>query len=139
MADVLVCPPWTVSSAPTCRSGQPKTDSPASSCSRPGHFAAMPYVAVPAFIAELREMELIPAMALESAILTATRSGEVIGAVWSEIDLENRLWVIPARSHESCQEHRIPLCDRAIEILAHMSALRQNDYSLSRSSVLAVQ
>lgn len=60
------------------------------------HHAAMPYKALPAFMEELRAVESVPARALEVAILTALRTGEVIGAEWSEIDLTKREWVIPA-------------------------------------------
>jgi hypothetical protein len=59
------------------------------------HHAAMPYVELPGFMAELRRQEGIGAKALEFAILTAARTGEVIGATWAEIDLEGRLWVVP--------------------------------------------
>ena len=61
-----------------------------------GHHAAMAYGDVPAFIAKLRERDAIAAMALEFCILTATRSGEVLGARWSEIDLESKVWTVPA-------------------------------------------
>jgi hypothetical protein len=60
------------------------------------HFAAMDYREVPAFLAELRLREGIAARALEFVILTAARSGEVLGATWQEFDLDNRLWIIPA-------------------------------------------
>jgi integrase len=54
-------------------------------------------------------------------ILTAVRSGEVLGACWREIDLENRIWVIPPHRMKAAKEHRIPLSDRAVEILAKLS------------------
>jgi integrase len=60
-----------------------------------GHHAAMPYAEVPAFIGKLREVESIPARALEFLILTAGRVGEVLGTRWSEIDIALRIWVIP--------------------------------------------
>ena len=64
-----------------------------------GHHAAMPYKDVPAFMARLRERDAVAASALEFAILTAARSGEVLGARWSEIDLDEKVWTLPP-SHE---------------------------------------
>ncbi len=61
-----------------------------------GHHAAMNYFDVPKFIGRLRERDAIAALALEFCILTATRSGEVLGARWSEIDFEGKVWTIPA-------------------------------------------
>ena len=86
---------------------------------RPRHFAAMDYRDVPAFIATLRSDER-PAMAklaLEFTILTAARTGEVINARWDEIDSEKAIWTIPAERMKAGREHRVPLCERALEIL----------------------
>ena len=58
--------------------------------------------------------------ALEFLILTAARSGEVLGARWSEIDLDKQLWVIPADRMKEKREHRVPLIDRAISILKEL-------------------
>ena len=93
-----------------------------------GHHSAMPYADVPAFIAKLRESEVVAALALEFAILTATRSGEVRGARWSEIDLEARVWTIPARRMKAGREHRVPLSDRAVEILDKLDEMRVSDF-----------
>src|ERR1019366_10781488 len=60
-----------------------------------GHHAAMAYGDVPAFIGQLREREALAAMALEFCILTATRSGEVLGACWCEIDTAVKVWTVP--------------------------------------------
>ena len=65
----------------------------------------------------LREQDSIGARALEFLILTAARSGEVIGARWREIDLKNKLWTVPAERMKAGKEHRVPLCPRAIAIL----------------------
>jgi integrase len=92
------------------------------------NFAAMPYAKVPAFMAELRKKDGIAERALELAILTAARSGEVIGARWSEVDLDKRLWIVPKERMKARQEHRIPLCGRAIEILEGMAAIRGSAY-----------
>lgn len=81
------------------------------------HQPAMPYAELPAFMAELRENASISAKALEFTILTAVRTGEAIYSRWSEIDLDGRLWIIPAERTKSGREHRVPLCDRALEIL----------------------
>ena len=61
-----------------------------------GHHAAMPYADVPAFLAALRERPAIAARALEFAVLTAVRSGEVMGARWDEFDLDAKVWTVPA-------------------------------------------
>ena len=81
------------------------------------HLAALPVDRMHGFMSELRKMEGMGARALELAILTATRSGEVRGAKWSEIDLDNALWTIPAERMKANKEHRVPLSDRAVEIL----------------------
>ena len=82
-----------------------------------GHHAAMPYGEVPAFLADLRKREAVAALALEFTILTAARTGEVIGAQWAEIDLEAAVWTVPAERMKAGKEHRVPLCPRAVEIL----------------------
>ena len=82
-----------------------------------GHHPALPYDAAPATMAKLRETELLSAKAVEFLALTAVRSGEVRGAVWSEVDLEKALWVIPATRMKMKTEHRVPLTSRAVDIL----------------------
>jgi len=84
--------------------------------------AAMPYTDVPAFMKELRELDGTPARALEFLILTAARSGEARGAAWSEIDLDTKVWTIPAKRMKAGKEHRVPLTDRAVEIVAELKA-----------------
>jgi integrase len=81
------------------------------------HHRAMGWQDVPAFVAALRGSDEAAAPALEFLILTAARSGEVIGATWDEIDLAQRLWIIPAARMKAGKEHRVPLSDRAIEII----------------------
>jgi integrase len=81
------------------------------------HHAALPVIEVPAFMAELRKRDSISARALEFTMLTAARTGETIGALWDEVDLKNRLWTIPAARMKSSREHRVPLCERAVDIL----------------------
>jgi integrase len=81
------------------------------------HMAAMPFGELPAFMADLHKRADITALALEFTILTAARTGEVLGATWDEINLKEKLWVIPATRMKSKREHRVPLSDRAVEIL----------------------
>jgi len=82
-----------------------------------GHHAAMAFDGVPDFIGRLREREAVAALALEFAILTAARSGEVLGARRAEFDLEGKVWVIPAARMKAGCEHRVPLSSRALAIL----------------------
>lgn len=82
-----------------------------------GHHKAMPYARVPEFIGKLQEKEGIAALALEFTILTAARTGEVMGATWSEIDLGNATWTIPEARMKAGREHAVPLCERALELL----------------------
>jgi integrase len=93
-----------------------------------GHHAAMAYADVPAFIAGLREREGMAALALEFCILTAARSGEVLGARWPEIDLAGKVWTVPATRMKAGREHRVPLCARALAILEPLSKARTNDF-----------
>ena len=91
------------------------------------HHAALPYHELPDFMAALRTHEGIAARALEFAILTAARTGEVIGARWSEIDLGEKLWTIPLERMKAGKEHRVPLSARAVGILEEMQPLRHLD------------
>lgn len=81
------------------------------------HHDAMPYAEVPAFMARLRDQDSVSARALEFTVLTAVRTGETIGARWSEIDLEGRTWTVPEERTKSSRPHRVPLSDRAAAIL----------------------
>ena len=92
-----------------------------------GHHAALPFVEVPAFIKELRERPATSALALEFTILTAARSGEVRGATWREIDLPSALWTVPGSRMKAGREHRVPLSERAVEILKDMAMLAPDD------------
>ena len=84
------------------------------------HHAAMRYSDVPQFMTELRALEDTSARALELTILTAVRTGEVIAALWSEIDFAAKVWTIPAERMKAGREHRVPLSKRAIEILGSL-------------------
>jgi integrase len=92
------------------------------------HFAALPYREIGTFITELRRQAGVSARALEFAILTATRSGEALGAQWSEVNLTEKLWTISGSRTKSGREHRVPLPGPAIAILEQMEAIRLGDY-----------
>jgi integrase len=91
------------------------------------HLAALPYAELPVFLVNLRAREAIAARALEFLILTAARTGEVIGARWSEIDLLDKTWTVPAGQMKARREHRVPLSPRALTILQEMQKARQGD------------
>jgi len=83
----------------------------------------MPYEAIPAFMGQLREREAMAALALEFVVLTATRTSEVLGATWAEVDLDKAIWTVPASRMKAGKEHRIPLSRRAVEILEAVKPL----------------
>ena len=86
-----------------------------------GHHAAMPYEELPAFMGELRQRQATAALALEFCILTAARSGEVLGCRWSEIDLDKKVWTVPAHRMKAGREHRVPLSGRVVAILRELA------------------
>jgi integrase len=87
---------------------------------------AVPYEDMAQFMADLRTREGLAARALEFAILCASRSGEVRGALWSEIDQEKAIWIIPAERMKAGKEHRVPLSAPAVKLL---EALPRSDNS----------
>jgi integrase len=89
-----------------------------------GHHAAMPYDDVAIFIAELQKREASAALALELCILTAARSGELLGMQWSEIDLDKGIWTVPANRMKAGREHRVPLSLRAVDMLRQLAKLK---------------
>ncbi|TRO94325.1 DUF4102 domain-containing protein [Glycocaulis profundi] len=84
------------------------------------HFAAMPWADVPGFMQDLRGRKGVSARAVEFAILTAARSGEVRGATWDEIDAAEKVWTVPADRMKASREHRVPLTPRALEIVTEL-------------------
>jgi integrase len=88
------------------------------------HFAAMNYVQVPEFIKRLQERESVGRLALQVLILTAARSGEIRFARWSEIDLDDRLWSIPAERMKMGRPHVVPLSEETIGVLQRASQYR---------------
>jgi len=93
-----------------------------------GHHKALAFDDVPGFMAKLRERTGAAPAALEFAILAAARSGEVLGARWQEIDLDARVWTVPAERMKAGRVHRVPLSDRAIAVLKAMLALRTSEF-----------
>lgn len=90
------------------------------------HHPALPYPEVPAFVQALRASNsgVIVKDAFEFLILTAARTGEVLGARWDEVDADGKLWVIPAHRMKAKREHRVPLSERCIAILNAAKAYR---------------
>ncbi|UGX87102.1 tyrosine-type recombinase/integrase [Phyllobacterium meliloti] len=93
-----------------------------------GHHKSMPYTELPAFMERLRASEGTGARALEFTILTAVRSGEARGAIWPEIDLKKKIWTIPSNRMKSDKQHRVPLSDRAVQIVEDMMAVSISNY-----------
>jgi integrase len=95
------------------------------------HHAALPYDKIAGFLANLRERDGGAAAALEFTILTAARTAEVIGAVWSEIDMTAAVWTIPAERMKGRIEHRVPLSGQALAVLRRVEAQKVNDVVFS--------
>jgi len=93
-----------------------------------GHHAALPYDKLPDFLMQLRVRHSLAARALEFTILTACRSGEVRSARWEEIDLDKKIWVIPAARMKAGREHRVPLSARAVAILTALNETRTGEF-----------
>lgn len=91
------------------------------------HHPALPWQEIGAFMVELRQQAGIAARAMEFAILTAARSGEVRLAAWSEIDLDSRIWTVPADRMKAGKEHRVPLSDGAVSLLQSMHRVVECD------------
>jgi integrase len=90
------------------------------------HFSAMDYRELPEFMGRLRSSNAVASAALEFAILCASRTGEVLGARWDEINVAERTWVISAKRMKMEREHRVPLSERCMEILDQLP--REGDY-----------
>jgi integrase len=87
------------------------------------HHAALPYTEIEVFMKDLRAIDSTGAAALEFLILTAARTNEVIGAMWSEMDLKAQIWTIPAARMKGSREHRVPLSPAAVSVLKRLQAL----------------
>jgi integrase len=91
------------------------------------HHPALPFDQLPAFMVDLRSRSATAARALEFAVLTAARTGEALGARWSEVDLHRKTWTIPADRMKAGREHRVPLPDRAVALIQSMQTLSRGD------------
>jgi integrase len=92
------------------------------------HHAALPYADLGTFMSQLRQLSGMNARALEFLILTAARSGEVLHATWGEVDLANRVWVLPATRMKASRGHRVPLSGAALAVLEYAASVRCSDY-----------
>jgi integrase len=91
------------------------------------HHAALDWREVGSFMTKLREQEGIAAACVQYTVLTAARSGEARGMVWSEVDLAEAVWRVPGARMKASREHRVPLSCPALAILARMAELRTDD------------
>lgn len=92
------------------------------------HHESLPYSDMPAFWPKLQVQDGLGARALELTILTAARTGEVLGARWSEIDLDDKTWRIPGERMKAGREHVVPLSDSAVALLRKLAAVRLGDH-----------
>jgi integrase len=111
------------------------------------HHSALSIDEIGAFTEQLRSINGVSSRALEFLILTATRTGEVLGARWEEIDFERAMWTIPAVRMKAKKEHRVPLSPAALQILkaqrevksgSHVFGIDRSDRPLSNMALLAV-
>ena len=111
------------------------------------HHPALPYEELADFVAALRSQEGVAPRALEFLILTAARTGEVIGARWDEVDLKEKIWVVPAARMKAGREHRVPLSTATAAVLEEMKQIRESELvcpggkkgkPLSNMAILAV-
>ena len=84
------------------------------------HHAAMDYRQLPAFMTQVRADDNVAARALEFLIHTAARTGEALGACWSEIDLTDKTWTVPAARMKGGREHRVPLTKPVLDLLSKL-------------------
>jgi len=92
------------------------------------HHPALPYPETGSFMDALRRQDGVSAKGLEFLILTAARTGEVIGATWDEIDTTSAVWIIPANRMKSGEEHRVPLSDASLKVLSQMKEVTVSEY-----------
>jgi integrase len=94
---------------------------------KPKHHKAMAWQDIPAFYADLKTRDAMTARALRFTCLAGSRTNEVLGMRWEEIDFENRLWVCPAERMKTGEEHRVPLTDEMLSIIESLKAM-QSDF-----------
>jgi integrase len=92
------------------------------------HHPALDWRETPAFMARLRAVDSIPALALDMTVLTAARSGEVRGMMWDEVDLDTATWTVPAERMKRGREHQVPLSADAIALLQRLDKARYNKF-----------
>jgi integrase len=100
------------------------------------HHPALPYDQMPAFMAKLRSVAGLGARALEFLILTACRPGEVVNARRNQIDMQNKVWVIPPERMKSGREHRVPLSSATLALLAGMNRKGERVFETSQTMLL---
>jgi integrase len=95
---------------------------------RKGNFDALPYQDVPALMDRLQPKTGVAALALRLLIISASRSGEIRGAKWDEIDFDRELWTVPAERMKMRRPHRVPLSPQALGVLEEAKAIRRSDH-----------
>lgn len=103
------------------------------------HHASMPYREIATFVLRLRQQDYLSARALEFIVLTAARAGEVLGMTWAEVDLDAKLWIVPARRMKGRREHRVPLSGQAIAILRQMPQQDERIFPISLGSLVRLR
>jgi integrase len=98
------------------------------------HLAAMPWQDVPMFMGKLRALDDVYARAFEFLVLTASRTAEVCGATWDEIDVDDAVWTVPRERTKSGREHRVPLSPRCMQILKETRRKGQDVFGLGESA-----
>lgn len=93
-----------------------------------GHHPAMPYVDIPVFLDKLAVAGGIGALALRFCVLNASRTGEILGAKWSEFDLEKGIWTVPPERMKAGREHRVPMSGAALQIIKGMAEARAGEF-----------
>lgn len=101
---------------------------PSSKAKRVQHHPALKYADLPVFCQQVKAIRGITSQALQFTILTACRTNEIIGASWEEINLQERLWIIPKERMKKDKEHRVPLSQPAVELLEKLKANQLNDW-----------
>lgn len=100
---------------------------------KPEHHAALPVDDLPYFMSDLGKQNSVASQALRLALLTATRTVEIIQARWGEVDFDKKVWTIPADRMKAGQEHKVPLSNQALEILkaSHVEGVPDEAYIFS--------
>lgn len=93
-----------------------------------GHFPALPYANLPAFMAKLKKQSGVAALAMEFAILTASRTGPVRFATWDQFDLEGKVWTVPATNMKTKKEFKVALSSHACEVLGKLPKIKDQPF-----------